>query len=216
MHVEPSIPQHVHTILRQHVSGLRDYAFQADGARIVPKLTTGEVSKPRNGPHNRPEVILRPNFDGGHCWTIPDTHGQVGVSVTRLIYPSHITVDHVPAGFADNVDEAPRRMRLWGSVDGSQNGDRYKKYFSIYSGSNPSPSRAPPITNGYQFVHLADLEYDIKAASHVQTFPVYHHIPPLQMDFGVFVVEILDNWGGSSTCLYRLRIHGQPSSRDEV
>ena len=84
-------------------------------------------------------------------------------------------------------------MRFWGSVDGSQNGGRFKEYQSLYPGTYLSPSAGPPLTNGYQFVHLADFEYDVNATSHVQTFPVHAYVPPLEIDFGVFVVEVLDN-----------------------
>ena len=107
-------------------------------------------------------------------------------------------------------------MWFWGSVDGSQNGAQFKEFLSLYPKTYQSPTTGPPITNGYQFVHLTDFEYDVNVTSHVQTFQVYPHVPPLDMDFRVFVVKVLDNWGGSSTCLYQLCIHGQPSFRDEV
>ena len=214
--LQRSIEDGVRAFLRGHVSGLRDYALAIDGARIVPRLTTGEATKPRNGHFNRPDVVLRDNLSGGRCWTIPESRGQVGISVSRLIFPSHITVDHVPPEAAEDIQQAPRHMRFWGSVDGSQNSDRYKEYFARYSNSIPTPSRAPNITNGYNFVHLGDFEYDVNATWHIQTFPVHDHILPLQMDFGVFVIEILDNWGSPTTCLYRFRIHGRASFKDEL
>ena len=187
----------------------------------MPVLTSGpapsvaEVNKKEcqcaKKDHSHPaEVILRDNLQGGRCWELDGAHGQVGILLAEHVRPSHITVDHVPRGIARSTTQAPRHMRVWGALDGRINHDRYDP--RLFANSNVR-SDGPLIPHTYQFVHLADIEYDITASWHAQTFPVDAHVQDMQLSFGVVVVEFLDNWGSSTSCIYRIRIHGEAYAR---
>ncbi|KAI0648771.1 hypothetical protein C8Q79DRAFT_1007363 [Trametes meyenii] len=70
---------------------------------------------------------------------------------------------------------------------------------------------AVDIGEDYSFIKLAEFVYDIAKEHTVQTYPVRSDIDEVVIDIGLFVLEILENWGAASTCLYRVRIHGVPS-----
>lgn len=178
--------------------GRRDYAFGADGARIAPELTTGTH-------HHSANVILRDNLQGGRCWSIPDRSGQVGIVTAERIRPTHITVDHVPREAADDIATAPRHMRVWAYVEGPHR-DKVRQFQRSTSSVEVD---GPKFTGSYSmFFHIADFEYDVYAQHHIQTFAVKETARAMDLDYGIFVVEVLDNWGREKTCIYRIRIHG--------
>ncbi|KAI1782408.1 hypothetical protein LXA43DRAFT_977589 [Ganoderma leucocontextum] len=191
--------------------GRRDYAFAADGARIVPDITTGtfHLSSKSSSPHPA-DVILRDNLHGGRCWLIPGTQGQVGIVAAERLHPTHITVDHVPRGIADDIGWAPRRMRAWGYVEGSQNRELLRKF---QESTHQTVGDGPNVKAHYTtFIHMADFEYDVNATHYIQMFAVDRRFQELDLDYGIFVFEVLDNWGSASTCIYRVRIHGSSTS----
>ncbi|RPD55936.1 hypothetical protein L227DRAFT_509208 [Lentinus tigrinus ALCF2SS1-6] len=206
--LKESVDRAVQQALQRRVHGMRDFAFAADGARIVPALTSVDASPQKANP---PDVVLRDNLAGGRCFSF-GTHGQVGVTIPELIYPTHLTLEHIPKCVAEDIGQAPRSIRWWGAVDGKHNQERYKEYVATTAGQSASPT-APSLTHGYTFIHLGDFEYDVHGGEHVQTFAMRDLVHVSDMYFGVFVVEVLDNWGSSSTCLYRLRIHGQVAAK---
>ena len=202
----------INTVIREAIAtqiGRRDHALAADGGSVYPSLTSGPTTLPGVPNIHPAEVILRDNLQGGRCWTIAGAFGQVAVRVANCIHPTHITIDQVPVEVLEDPRQAPRRMRLWGAVDGDRNKDVYRRYKPLTSSSIPD---GPPISKGYTFLHLSDFKYDRYAANHVQIFPVQAQIQDLMMDFGVFVVQVLDNWGSDSTCIYRIHLHGRALS----
>lgn len=195
-----------------HQVSRRDYALD-EGVYISPGLTSNTRQQPSpsdSHPAHPANVILRPNLNGGPCWELDGVSGQVGIILPQFIYPSHITVDHIPRDLAEDPGQAPRRMTLWGVVDGQSNLARYDEYlFQVaQTNTNPDASVAPPIAREFNFVRLADIRYDIESTSYVQTFPVDKRSREMHLCFGVYVLELLDNWGSNVTCLYRVRIHG--------
>ncbi|KAJ2965632.1 hypothetical protein NUW54_g14055 [Trametes sanguinea] len=111
-----------------------------------------------------------------------------------------------------NIGAAPRHMILWGAVDGPTNERRLRLVPPNATLVDAIGHAGPRLTHGYTYVPLALIEYDINAVSHVQTFAVDPYVARSGMDFGVVVLEILSNWGGPDTCLYRVRLHGRPIS----
>ena len=185
----------------------RDHALAGDGAGIVPILTSGSTECPSTLRHPA-DVLIRPNLDGGGCWTVANVQGQVAIALHDHIFPSHFTIDHVPVALAADPNQAPREVRVWGALDGRVNKERYQTYLAS-NDDRPSPPY-PTIVHDYTFVHLADLEYDIRSKRHIQTFPIGEHIAQARLSFGVYVFQVLSNWGGDTTCIYRIRIHGRP------
>ncbi|KAI0708449.1 hypothetical protein C8Q76DRAFT_627077 [Earliella scabrosa] len=185
--------------------GQRDHASEQYGTRIVLSLTTNNsIPIPTTSSHPA-RVILRDSFGGGPCWLITSNQGQVGISLPEVVYPTGVTVDHIPSLDTVGRRRAPRNLRLWGALDGKAN---VKRYDSIQSSFPPVLHTGPPVRQGNTFLLLADFEYQM-LSKHVQTFPIFEHVQDSQLVFGLFVLEVVDNWGDSHTCIHRLRIHGR-------
>jgi hypothetical protein len=137
-------------------------------------------------------------------------HGQLGISLAETILITHVTIDHISRDFTSHINLAPRTIYIWGVLDGEDN--LAKREFLVQGDGevagvlNSRPE--PAITGGRLFIPLVRLVYDIYAASHVQTFPIIREVAEQHMEFKEVVVEFVDNWGGSATCLHRVRIHG--------
>ncbi|KAH9938781.1 uncharacterized protein BXZ73DRAFT_4938, partial [Epithele typhae] len=174
---------------------MRDFALGVDGGMIYPTFTLVDTGA---APLLGPDAILEEDTRIGQCWrtTVPC---QVGISTPVLIYPSNITIDHIPREIAADIRRAPRHMILWGVVDGDMNKHRLHTL---------SPSlTSPRILSGHSLIALVEFEYDIHDSAPIQTFPVFDYIALSGMDFGIFLLDITDNWGASDTCIYRVRIH---------
>ncbi|OJT15121.1 Spindle pole body-associated protein sad1 [Trametes pubescens] len=196
-----------------------DYALGAVGGRIVPSLTSPplERTRPRSSiSATTAEVVIDEELTIGRCWTTAAT-GQVGLSTPTLIYPQQVTIDHIPRQLALDIGRAPRRMVLWGVIDGLSNMQRFKS-LDVDATSRlpfngiPHGRSSPPLAAKHAFIALAVFEYDISGDYPTQTFAVFDHIMSSKMDFGIFVLEVVDNWGAPDTCLYRIRIHGEPAA----
>ncbi len=213
--ISPRLAQHIEAAVREAMLrqlGPRDYALALDGAKIVPALTTG-TPPPDYGQLGRPSthpahVILRENLHGGRCWNMSTVDGQVGIALPEIIRPTAVAIEHLPVEIADEGGiQAPHDMRLWGLLEGRANIERHDA-LAPQEHISSVPATGPPITGGYTFVRLADFEYDVSAPGHIQAFPIDPRMRRAALEFAVFVIEILNNWGGNATCLYRVRIHG--------
>ncbi|KIK27017.1 hypothetical protein PISMIDRAFT_93827 [Pisolithus microcarpus 441] len=141
------------------------------------------------------------------CWLLGGHSGQLGVSLPRVVRISHVVVDHI----VDDTLTAPRQMILWGLVDGKDNFSLLRSLRAKLAGNTPDLSEKrtfPAISGGFPFIPLSYFEYSIHAPNLTQTFPVFPFVSDSGMDFGIVVLEILGNWGGMSTCLYRFRVYG--------
>lgn len=184
----------------------RDYALAVDGGKISCRLTSGcRVWRLAMGRWSPPDVILDENTQMGNCWSIPVQPVQVGVVLAQQIHPTHIVIDHIPRDIAADILQAPHSILVWGIVEGAANVERLKSL------GDSVDQRGPTYSAGHVYVLLARFEYDIHAQYAVQAFPVIEEVRLSEMDFGVIVMEMEDNWGSDTTCIYRVRIHGIPS-----
>lgn len=193
---------------------MRDFALQADGAMIDCDLTSSCYHWPLSLFFPSPYAAITDDLTIGHCWYIPSSSAQLAVVLPTPLRPSHVTIDHIPKYLAANIAVAPRHMILWGLVDGIANTARWKRL-----GAHPSDSlhlnrQGPPRSLGYTFAPLAKIEYDVHDRTNVQTFSISQPIRNADMDFAIVILEITDNWGSDITCLYRIRVHGDPIHRN--
>ncbi len=214
-YVDDAVSRAVTRALRDPV-GRRDFALYADGGRAITPLTgffSGGVFIARaSHDEHPPNVTLTDDLRIGQCWSIAASAGQLGVRLPEIIHITHITIDHIPFEIAADISTAPRMMILWGAIDGPHN-EALSRNISHTSDIGTLRDRTgPPVTAGQSFVPLAVFNYDICASSHIQTFALKPHIVDLRMHFGVVVIEVVSNWGGKMTCLYRIRIHGESKS----
>ncbi|PIL26903.1 hypothetical protein GSI_10041 [Ganoderma sinense ZZ0214-1] len=159
---------------------------------------------------SRPEAALSDDIRIGSCWLVPGSAAQLGLRLSAMIHPTHVSIDHIPFEIAADIGRAPRLMHLWGGVDGDTNEARLDGLSHTSRIAIPQTRLriGPKVTHGYKFVRLGSFEYDIRSSSHVQTFALEPSFTDSGMYFGVVVLEIASNWGANATCLYRLRVHG--------
>jgi hypothetical protein len=57
------------------------------------------------------------------------------------------------------------------------------------------------------FVRLADFSYNNSSPRRLQTFEIAHELATTAFD--VVVLQIHDNWGANTTCLYHFGVYGE-------
>ncbi|KAJ2985920.1 hypothetical protein NUW54_g9981 [Trametes sanguinea] len=196
--IQAYIDASVRRALRDQV-GKRDHALHVHGGRVMEAITTPTTLQ---GASSSPEMALNDDMKVGMCWHVSSRSFQLGIVLSRLIYPTHISIDHIPWEIAADAGEAPRSMLLWGVVDGKWNDVVVQELRRTRQLPVPiPPGRASPAIPGeYNYVLLASFQYDIHSPSLAQTFPVDPVVSSSLTYFGILVLEVVDNWGSASTC----------------
>lgn len=210
-----------------------DYALSTAGAFVIPKLTSETYSLQKSylfgliGSSTTyarsPVHALHFETHLGHCWPMKGSQGHIGVTLSAPVKITDITIDHAQSQVAHDLRQAPRNMEVWALVEGADKLAKLADHRARLSESRetgdengqPSLDEAPVPTllqgNEAEYIRIANFTYDIRASKHIQTFPISDDIRALEMDFGVVVLFINNNWGHQDyTCLYRLRVHGDP------
>ncbi|KAI1785307.1 hypothetical protein LXA43DRAFT_844569, partial [Ganoderma leucocontextum] len=210
--VKAYIDQAVLRLSRDSV-GLRDFALYANGGRVIRELTGVPqddvlVLPPMD---NSPNASLTDDMRVGNCWKFPEEAGQFGFRTSEMLYPTHVTIDHIPLEIAADIGQAPRSMALWAAIDGSRNTETLNAISASPHSRIPDHlgRTQPRFNENLTFILLTTFTYDIYSPNNVQTFPIEYVVVDARIFFGVFVLDILSNWGGDATCLYRVRIHGE-------
>ncbi|KAI6098765.1 hypothetical protein EDD16DRAFT_1527123 [Pisolithus croceorrhizus] len=186
-----------------------DYALWSNGGVVLSSLTSPHrydswVNR-LIGKIGSVQAVLEDDLQEGACWHLPNRLGQIAIAFQDVVHVTHVMVDHIPAELTNAIEIAPHKLLLWGMVDGE---DNLAKYHSLRSGTT-GPLRdlltarmVPALSCGMPFVPLVSFDYNIHAANHTQLFPIPDSVVAAGMDFGVVVLEILDNWDGELMCLY--------------
>lgn len=195
-----------------------DFALHSAGASIMLSLTspTREIW-PKNmrdrligltmdigfGVGSKAEEALSPDMHAGKCWPFNGQEGQLGVALAQRIYVEEITVHHIsPKAAVYDIASAPKEMEVWGKVEGAENAEKVARWRQ----SNPDDADTKVVGT---FIRLSAFSYDITIGKEAQTFPVDEAVADLEVDFGIVLLQVLSNWGGEYTCLYRLGVHGR-------
>ncbi|KAH9807482.1 UNC-like C-terminal-domain-containing protein [Melampsora americana] len=179
--------------------GPRDFAFLHTGGYVIHSLTSSSflrsntwrrrlpwspVLRVFNKHANLPEIALKGDGSVGNCWPLVGSSGQLGVGLSRTIDITAMSIEHIGRQLAQNdITAAPREFELWGlSDDQSQLESETLLFKGVYSISTPS--------------------------SPLQTFEINKTHPLL---YRKVLFKVISNYGNSQfTCIYRVRIHGQP------
>lgn len=187
----------------------QEFARKVNGGRIIPSLTSGYhgILERVFQSANSPSIVIDDELYSEICWVVPTLPAQVGIRTSHLIRPLQVSVEGFAELPAADMTQAPKHMRLWGIVDGRVN----KEIFATLTSpqlSNRGPSFQPAIANDLTWAPLASFVYDSSTRAHTQAFPISHVFVDSGLSFGIFVLEVLDNWGAASTCVCKLRIYG--------
>lgn len=209
----------------------RDFALHVGGAHSIPSLTSPthtSMSYMRRWKlklsswmtdidllalaGHLPVVALDDELQPGACWAFSGSKGVLGIALSEEVHIQNITIDHIAADLTGDITQAPRHMVLWGRIDGEHNLAKATEYEKQNISSATRLSFPKHIhTDSAIYRPLANFQYDIYAPSNVQTFSVDPDMLSLGIGCSVVVLEVKHNWGSPlSTCLYRVRIHGEP------
>ncbi|KAA1080685.1 hypothetical protein PGT21_017151 [Puccinia graminis f. sp. tritici] len=168
-------------------------AFPA-GANVLPSWTSPTwyhylksqsmfINKHSKVEGNPPIVALLSDLSLGTCWSFLGERGQIGIQLARVIWVTGITISHVSRALAYDIRTAPNKFELWGL--GFDGEDNLDL---LHSGA-----------------------YDINAAQNVQYFEVSS---PKTRSYSKVLVKIRSNHGNRDlTCVYQIRIHGEPCEK---
>jgi Sad1 / UNC-like C-terminal len=207
----------------------RDFALHAGGGDVVAHLTsptypivhrsfTSWLLASLRGYEfdhwgiNPAHTALEKDIGVGSCWAIDGAQGHLGIRLSERTRISEIIISHVGPGLVSPADirRTPRHMILWGLTEDSSviqhsagldtdvdHQFRTMDYFV------PSAARPP---HKEHFIHLAEFSYENMSPHRSQSFPItLDH----NDGFNVVVLQILDNWGANSTCLYHIGVYGE-------
>lgn len=226
-----------HTTTQESLDQYADYASQLIGGMISPFITSPSYDYTSGGDKwyywlfGRPQRIypapvtaITPTKDVGNCWPFAGDHGTVGIRLARPLYPTHVSVEHIPPQIAIDISSAPRHIEFWASFD--DEGDRERVESVAARATNEmkwGPGRlwdresleSPEGPSGHVFHHfvkLASFKYDIaKGKPKVQTHELGVDFMNLNITARTVIFRITSNWGHPTfTCLYQVKVHGSP------
>ena len=210
---------------------LADYAARAGGASIDMLRTSPtyiNTDKKKNPfvrwlarkiaentipmPHTVLTSVAR---EPGNCWPFPGTHGHVGIFLREPVYLTGLTVEHIEWPMSLSKGSAPKTVSLWARVEPS---DIYDNTIAVAEAAQQAPREfiEPPQNVSYMsgYLRLGKFHYEFaEGRPPVQTWTIPVDMRKLNASSDSVVVLIHDNYGnGEYTCLYRVRVHGEPTS----
>ncbi|KAF9442854.1 hypothetical protein P691DRAFT_680681, partial [Macrolepiota fuliginosa MF-IS2] len=137
--------------------------------------------------------------------------GQLGIRLSEETCIASLSVNHAHRRSLSPVaaGKAPRMFALWGLYPHASQlpVDITVQPVSEFIVSSPLPGE---ISSGDVFVMLINGTYDLLSVGTRQYFNVPPSIQSLLPDpIGVVVLEISENWGSNTTCLYNIGIHAE-------
>ncbi|KAK6363813.1 hypothetical protein TWF730_001221 [Orbilia blumenaviensis] len=199
-----------------------DYALLAHGTLIDPYLTSptfnpydtpgllGKLTAFLRPGLNEPAHVLTESTNIGDCWSFPQTSGQVSLLLAEPIYPTDVTIDHIPRGISGDDSSAPQEVEFWVKIEDESLRDQVKRAAAAAIGNvSDNASTHRYIASGY--VRIASFAYDVHGQYPVQTFELPIRLEELGVSVRSVSFRILSNWGRKEyTSIYRLRVHGEP------
>ncbi|KAH0569258.1 hypothetical protein GP486_000014 [Trichoglossum hirsutum] len=159
-----------------------------------------------------PEVALYGWEEPLDCWCSSNTsdkdtlgNAQIAVSTAVHVYPTDITIEHIPRTAVPSVRNAPKDMELWVTISNSTLYDKLEEESEALLG--PTPPRGDKLSDGW--LRIASWRYTPYGVNHVLNFPVQVDLERLQIPGKYFLVRATTNWDAGFTCFYRVRMGGK-------
>ncbi|GJQ11534.1 hypothetical protein GpartN1_g4077.t1 [Galdieria partita] len=133
-----------------------------------------------------PETVLSDNVSVGSCWAFAGKSAMITIQLSKIIQPVAFSLEHSIDVDSQNALNAPKLFRVYLIQDNkSENRQRVEWLVGTY-------------------------HYRIEKGGR-QLFPLrFHNLPYVDK----IRLEIVDNYGGSYTCIYRFRVHGHEQQGD--
>ncbi|CAG8581164.1 17114_t:CDS:1 [Racocetra fulgida] len=219
-----------------------DFALSSGGAKIISPLTSPTYEQwptqwykiimasitgygiTRGKP---PVTAIQPDTHVGQCWPFSGQQGQLAVLLSRQVYVTAVTYDHVSKTVAMGITSAPKEFEIWGFADDepdiefvkSENAENNRQDDDAVINKKPSHTTNDPDTDSNHLqltgldlklgsssshLFLGQFVYDIEG-SPIQTFEVKATAKPIR----AIIMKVNSNWDNPEyTCLYRFRVHG--------
>ncbi len=174
-------------------TGRFDFALESAGGSVVSIRCTEMYRRLESAvtllgiplwyPTNNPRTAIRPGALPGECWPFRGARGHLVVQLSRPVRPTAFSMEHISKSQSPDgrIDSAPREFAVHG----------------LREEMDPEPRL------------LGRFEYD-DDGDPVQYFAVQDDVG--RRFFSHVELEILSNHGHVNyTCLYRFRVHGNPS-----
>lgn len=202
-HIADYVQRAISTALKSTIQR-PDFALRTQGSIIVPSLTTSPDDLACE-----PDDVLDEDFGSPHCCFFPGDRGQIAVRLSKLVRPTHVAINYTPPTHT-MVHHAPQHVVLWGLVDGAANKALFNS-LSQFRAEHRSLGDGPAQSGRFVFLPFANFTFDIHASFSVQTFPIHSEIVFAKMSSGLYIVEVRSNWGGNSSGICRIHLHGEPA-----
>lgn len=203
------------TVSDNHGRVLFNFANQRCGAEIIPELCSHDLLRPDTHSPSRSSIVLDDSADASTCQTITGSSGHLGFALSDLVNITLFSIDY-PADIALEVAHAPRTLIIWGLVDGDELKQAYMRLTDLQEQlhSHLPDFMSAPSSEGNLLVPLAIAEYNPHVVLSRQLFSVFREAHSLPFLFGVVIVQVLNNWGASTTRLCHIGIYGSVSTAD--
>ncbi|KAJ3819308.1 hypothetical protein F5880DRAFT_1461105, partial [Lentinula raphanica] len=192
-----------------------DYALAPEGAIVInltsPTLSAAPVQDLDLLP-TPPIAVIEEDVRISRCWKFAGGQGHVAIKLAKDIQLSNITIhypDHRELPSWRQM-EVPKLFRVWALLTSDvvvppSLSSQFLINWEAFASFTKRPVKPSALFDASMFVHAATISYDVQQGMR-QTFPLQ---TPIRLSTSVVVIEILDNQGGSSTCLHRFAIHGE-------
>ncbi|KAJ4486612.1 hypothetical protein C8J55DRAFT_558603 [Lentinula edodes] len=200
-----------------------DYALALRGGAVLMDLTSdtagitplsqwqrwlGYVSSfPDYADKAPPLAVLEQEIHVGYCWAFLGPRGHIAFALSEPIVVTDFTIFYANPNelTTKELQQAPKIIQLWAlsAPKSSQNVVQQKQIpWKHFAQTNRKPLQLG-FSNSFEL--LANVSFTLQQGTK-QTFSVE---APTKSLTTVVVIEVLDNWGSETTCLYRIAIHGK-------
>ncbi|KAK5107617.1 hypothetical protein LTR62_000952 [Meristemomyces frigidus] len=204
--------------VRSTYEALRQVNFfsPGHGARVNPVNTSPTFGTNWNWlgwsthPGHPPIAALQRWEEATECWCAAPSadmgSAQLTVDMNHMIFPEKLIVEHIPFHGTLNISTAPRELEIWLEMpkDSPNSIETLRKTVLDYGGQSETCGNPP----SEKHICVGAGRYQIHTENTVQTIPMFVDTAALGLATRTITVRVSSNWGGPSTCLYRLRMTG--------
>lgn len=161
-----------------------------------------------------PAIVLESQLMLGDCWEFQGSQGHLAIRLPRPSKLTALSIHYFPFHELSPQGQlqAPRTIVLWGLVR-SPKAELVSRFPESRQPSGAFLRRGHVLPDGIEpgdvFVPVANATFNVKLSLRKQIVDFENAAHFL---FDVIVVEVKDNWGGDSTCMYHVGVHGRTSS----